>query len=503
MSASMACAKSASLHVCRVREYRKEGVINTKKKENTNNSAHPNATALEDRQFRVFTRRHIDEIPQLESLSPTQVTSMKAVSAVLPFRVNNYVLDDLIDWSNIPDDPIYQMTFPQTDMLRREDFERMFALVRGGATEQEIQSAAREIQQTLNPHPAGQMELNVPRVDGEPVSGLQHKYGETVLFFPAAGQTCHAYCTYCFRWAQFVGIDELKFAARQADSLVRYLHAHPEVTNVLFTGGDPMIMKTQVLRRYVEPLLDPSLENLVSIRFGTKAPAYWPYRFVGNQDADALLTLFEEIRESGRSVSVMAHYSHPKELSTPIAEKAVRRIRNAGAVVRCQAPLIRRVNDHADIWATMWRKQVRLGAIPYYMFVERDTGAKEYFELPLVEAFQIFNEAYRQVSGLARTVRGPSMSTTPGKVIVDGIATAHGEKVIVLKFIQARDPRWVGRPFFARYDPEATWLDQLEPAFDEEEFFFETPLRQIEAHRHARRGISSVRLAGPFGTPVH
>ncbi len=465
-------------------------------------SAPQKAKALEDRQFRVFTRRHIDEIPQLESFSPSQVTSMKAVSAVLPFRVNSYVLEDLIDWSNIPDDPIYQLTFPQPEMLRREDFERMFALVRCGATGEEIQSAAREIQQTLKPHPAGQMELNVPRVDGEPISGLQHKYGETVLFFPAAGQTCHAYCTYCFRWAQFVGIDELKFAARQADSLVRYLHQHPEVTNVLFTGGDPMIMKTQVLRKYVEPLLDPSLESLVSIRFGTKAPAYWPYRFGGNEDADGLLKLFEEIRESGRSVAVMAHYSHPQELSTPVAQEAVRRIRNAGAVVRCQAPLIRRVNDHADTWATMWRKQVRLGAIPYYMFVERDTGAKDYFELPLVEAFHIFNDAYRQVSGLARTVRGPSMSTTPGKVTVDGIATVHGEKVMVLKFIQARDPRWVGRPFFARFDPEATWLDQLEPAFGEEEFFFETPLRQIEARRQSKRGISSVRLVGPFGTPA-
>jgi L-lysine 2,3-aminomutase len=284
-------------------------------------------------------------------------------------------------------------------------------------------------------------------------------------------------------------IDELKFAARQADSLVSYLRKHREVTNVLFTGGDPMIMKTQVLRRYVEPLLDPSLEHILSIRFGTKAPAYWPDRFVGDDDADELLRLFEEIRESGRSVAVMAHYSHPRELETAIAQEAVRRIRSAGAVVRCQAPLVRRVNDRAQTWADMWRRQVRLGAIPYYMFVERDTGAKDYFEIPLVEALQIFNDAYRQVSGLARTVRGPSMSATPGKVMVDGVATIHGEKVIVLKFIQARDPRWVGRPFFARFDPEATWLDQLEPAFGEEEFFFETPLRQIEARHRPARGV--------------
>jgi len=441
------------------------------------------APSPDTRHLRILTRRHIDQIPQLANLSPSELIGMKAVSAVLPFRVNNYVVEELIDWSNIPADPIYQLTFPQPDMLRREDFAEMFALVRGGASEPEIQAAAREIQQTLNPHPALQMELNVPRVGDQPIRGLQHKYAETVLFFPAAGQTCHAYCTYCFRWAQFVGIEELKFAAREADALVSYLRNHREVTNVLFTGGDPMIMKTQVLRRYVEPLLDPSLDHIVAIRFGTKAPAYWPYRFVTDSDADDLLKLFEEIRESGRDAAVMAHYSHPRELDTPVSRKAVRRIRDAGAILRCQAPVIRRVNDSADAWARMWRRQVRLGAIPYYMFVERDTGAKDYFEIPLARALEIFNDAYRQVSGLGRTVRGPSMSTTPGKVLVDGVARIGGEEVFVLKFIQARDPRWVGRPFFARFDPDATWLDQLEPAFGDEEFFFETPLRQIAARR--------------------
>ena len=74
---------------------------------------------------------------------------------------------------------------------------------------------------------------------------------------------------------------------------------------------------------------------------------------------------------------------------------------------------------------------------------------------------------------VSRTVRGPSMSTTPGKVVVDGVTRVAGEKVFVLKFLQGRDPDWVGRPFFARYDAEASWLSDLEPAFGEEEFFFE------------------------------
>jgi KamA family protein len=406
---------------------------------------------------------------------------MKAVASVLPFRVNNYVLEELIDWSDIPNDPMYQLTFPQPGMLRLSDYARMLSLVRRGAARAEIKTAARRIQFTLNPHPAGQMELNVPRVGNESAPGIQHKYRETVLFFPAAGQTCHTYCTYCFRWAQFVGIDELRFAARESKMLADYLRDHTEVTSVLITGGDPMVMKASVLRRYIEPLLDPSLEHIDSIRIGTKALAYWPYRFVTDNDADDLLRLFEDVRKAGKHIAMMSHYSHPRELGPDIAKEAVKRVQDAGATVRCQAPLIRHVNDSAEVWAEMWRRQIRLGAVPYYMFVERDTGPKDYFGVPLVRAWEIFIGAYNQVSGLGRTARGPSMSATPGKVLVAGVATIKGEDVLVLRFLQARDPDWVGRPFFAKLDREATWLEDLKPAFGEDEFFFEAGLRELDA----------------------
>jgi KamA family protein len=433
----------------------------------------------------VYTRRDIDRIPELRRLSAADRVAMKAVSAVLPFRVNSYVVEELIDWSSVPDDPIYQLTFPQPGMLTPVDFGRMYRLVRGGAAESEVTAAAREIQATLNPHPAGQMELNVPVFDDQPLSGVQHKYRDTVLLFPAAGQTCHTYCTYCFRWAQFVGVQELKFASRESDGFVRYLRERREVTDVLLTGGDPLVMKAAVLRRYIEPLLDPAFEHIRSIRIGTKAPAYWPHRFVTDPDAEELLELFERVVRSGRHLALMAHYSHPRELDPAIAEEAVGRIRATGAVVRSQAPLIRRVNDSAGVWAEMWRRQVGLGVVPYYMFVERDTGAQDYFGVPLAAAWRIFNAAYRSVTGLARTVRGPSMSATPGKVLVDGVARVGDERVFVLKFLRARDPAWVGRPFFARYDPAATWLDDLEPAFGEREFFFERGLRAIGLSRRS------------------
>jgi KamA family protein len=442
------------------------------------------AARIVPRRYIAYTRHDIDRIPELQRLPESTRETMKAVAAVFPFRVNNYVVEELIDWDAIPEDPIYQMTFPQPGMLKPEEYERMISLVRSGAPDRALREAAREIQMRHNPHPAGQKQLNIPVEGGKSLPGMQHKYRETVLFFPSQGQTCHSYCTYCFRWPQFVGIDELKFASREGELLRDYIRRHEEVTDILFTGGDPLVMKTRTLRRYVEPLLE--IEHLANIRIGTKAPAYWPYRFLTDPDADDLLRLFEEVRRAGKQLALVAHYSHLRELETVEAQAALRRIQSAGAVVRTQAPLIRHVNDDADMWADMWALQVRLGAIPYYMFVERDTGPMDYFRIPLVECHEIFRRAYEQVSGLARTVRGPSMSCTPGKVLVLGTAEVSGEKVFVLTFLQGRDPRWVGRPFFARFDPEAAWMDELKPAFGDSEFFFEAELREMMERHHPR-----------------
>jgi KamA family protein len=430
-------------------------------------------------------------MPELARLGAPTRLAMRAVAAVLPFRVNSYVVDELIDWRAVPDDPIFQLTFPQPDMLEESDRAGLEELLASEAPPEIVRERAREVQRRLNPHPAGQVELNVPRLGSRVLRGLQHKYRETVLFFPQQGQTCHTYCTYCFRWPQFVGLDELKLASNEADVLVDYLRAHPEVTSVLFTGGDPFVMRTKVLRRYVEPILAANLEHIVSIRFGTKATTYWPFRFTGDRDADDLLRLFEEIRAHAKHVALMAHVTHPRELEKASARLAFRRLTDAGATIRCQAPLVRHVNDSAAVWRDLWAREVRLGAVPYYMFVERDTGPRGYFEVPLARAYEIFRHAYQTVSGLARTVRGPSMSTTAGKVLVDGIARVAGSDVFVLRFIQARDPTWVGVPFFAKLDRRAAWLSELEPAFGEREFFFESGLRDIRRSRVASLPVAT------------
>jgi KamA family protein len=429
--------------------------------------------------YQVYTERHIDQMPALQHLSEEQRFVMRVVAQVLPFRVNQYVIDELIDWDRVPDDPIFQLTFPQKGMLKPEDYERMADVMRNNADRLEIKSLAREIQANLNPHPAGQQEMNVPMLDGEPLAGMQHKYRETVLFFPSQGQVCHSYCTFCFRWAQFVGDKELRFASNEAQTLHRYLAEHDDISDLLITGGDPMVMKTRTLASYLEPMLAPHLEHVQTIRIGTKSMTFWPQRYVTDADADELLQLFEKMVQGGKHIALMAHFNHWQEMETPIVREALRRVRATGVVIRTQAPLIRHINDNPDVWARMWRTQIKLGLIPYYMFVERDTGSRHYFEVPLAKTYETYRDAIRQVSGLSRTARGPSMSAGPGKVEIQGITKIKGEKVFVLRFIQGRNPNWAQQPFFAHFDPKATWFDQLRPAFGEEKFFFSDEYEQM------------------------
>ncbi len=429
--------------------------------------------------YQSFSLHNFRQIPQIGRLSEEQIKDIEVVGHVLPFKSNNYVVDELINWDNVPDDPIFTLTFPRKEMLLPAHYTKMSSVLERHASKDEIKKVATEIRKELNPHPAGQLEHNVPMIEGHKLSGMQHKYRETVLFFPSQGQTCHAYCSFCFRWPQFVGMDEWKFAMRETELLIKYLQKHEEVTDLLFTGGDPMIMKNKIFASYIDEILKADIPNLQTIRIGTKALGYWPYKFLTDDDAEDTLRTFEKIVRSGKNLAFMAHFNHPVELSTDAVKKAITRVRNTGAQIRTQSPVMRHINADAATWAELWRKQVNLNCIPYYMFVARDTGAQHYFKVPLVETWNIFRDAYQLVSGVCRTVRGPSMSATPGKVQLMGISEVHGKKVMTLRFLQGRNPDWVAKPFFARYDDKAIWLDELVPAFGERKFFFEEELSTI------------------------
>lgn len=264
---------------------------------------------IEPKRFQLYSRSNVSHL--LAQHAPHLLAAdYEAAAAVFPMRTNNYVVEQLVDFTCAPADPIFQLVFPQPGMLDPADLAYIKHIQKAAQESKVTQRVAAErIRARLNPHPAGQKQLNVPR---DPVSameyeGLQHKYRETVLVFPSEGQFCHAFCTYCFRWAQFTSVgSEQQFSLRTPQNVVDYVHAHRSVSDILFTGGDPMVMKYHQLRKYIEPLIrDPGCDHLSTIRIGTKSLAYWPYRYVTDPDATDVLRLFEEVVRSGKSLSIM------------------------------------------------------------------------------------------------------------------------------------------------------------------------------------------------------
>ncbi|MFV0506425.1 MAG: KamA family radical SAM protein [Bacteroidales bacterium] len=423
--------------------------------------------------LKSYTLRNFRDIPQLKKLHKQQLDDIEVLGNVLPFRTNNYVIDELIDWDNFEEDPFFILTFPQKEMLNTTQYSKVSEALKKQLPRNELSAVVDKIRLSLNPNPNKQEE-NVPCLDGENMRGLQHKYNETVLCFPSQGQTCHAYCTFCFRWPQFT-MQEFKFSMRDPQNLVRYLRRNKQVTDVLFTGGDPMTMSASVLDKYFDLILESrsELQHIQNIRIGTKALTYWPYRFTEDADAGSLLKSFEKLINAGLAVSIMAHVNHPGALKTKAVQQAICNIRNTGATIRTQSPIMKHINDKPGLWSEMWKQQVSLGLVPYYMFIARDTGAQDYFSVSLDDAHTIFAEAYSNVSGLARTVRGPSMSCKWGKICIKGKVEINDEMFFVLEFLQGRDKNWVGKPFFAKYNPDAVWISDLQVALGKEKFFFE------------------------------
>jgi L-lysine 2,3-aminomutase len=424
--------------------------------------------------FKPYTRQTIFLARQWQWMSADQREAVQVMSHVMPFRTNQFVLDQLIDWHNVPDDPIFRLTFPRRDMLPAEEYAQLRELVLVKKNEAAIADMARRIQVRMYPRRASQATHDVPVLEDMPQRGLQHKYAETVQFFPSAAQTCHARCTDCGRRLRFGTMEAIQPDARAKAGLVAYLRAHPEVSDVLLTGGDPLAMPTNALAECIEPLLAPELAHIRSIRINTRSVAWWPHRFVTGSDSGDLLRLFERVAASGKHLAIMGHYNHPVELRNAVAQQAVRRLVGSGASLWMQGALMRHVNDDPASWAELWGTGARLGAIPHNMFTGRDMGPRDHFSVPLARAHEVFHAARQTLPGLAGSLDGPSMSISAGKVVISGIASINGEQLFALQFRAARNPDWTRRPFFARFDPDATRIDQLVPAFGHKQFFFET-----------------------------
>ncbi len=354
--------------------------------------------------------KYIRDIDKVEAMPAEVRAELRPVTEEYVFRANDYYLG-LIDWDD-PDDPIRQLIIPRHEELN--DWGQLDA--------------------------SNEQSVTVAR-------GVQHKYTDTVLLL--CNEVCGAYCRYCFRKRLFMNDNDE--VTNDISAGIEYIRRHPEVNNVLLTGGDPLLMSTRRIREILEQLR--TIDHVKIIRFGSKMPAFDPWRIVNDEE---LQDTFCEFSLPDKRIYLMCHFDHPREL-TPAAADGVAKALECGLICINQNPLIRGINDNADVLAEMYERLSFMGCPPYYLFQGRPTAGNEPYEVPLVEGWHIFQDALKRGSGLARRARY-CMSHESGKVEV----LAIDEQFIYLRYHQAKDVKDIGRFFICHRDDEAYWLDQLE-----------------------------------------
>ena len=355
---------------------------------------------------------YITNISQVPQLTQAEREALVPVTSRFIFRSNSYY-QQLIDW-NDPNDPIRRIIVPLGDEL--EKWGRL--------------DASDEVSYTVVP-------------------GLEHKYSDTALML--VNDVCGGYCRFCFRKRLFM--EDNDEVVRDVSHGVEYIRRHPEISNVLLTGGDPLIMSTERLGEIIERLWE--VPHVRIIRIGTKMPAFNPSRIL---DDPKLIEMFEKYRHAERKLYVMAHFNHPREL-TELAAQGLNTLMRAGAVIVNQTPLIAGVNDSVDTLASLFERLSHMGVPPYYVFQCRPTLGNKPYSVTVEKAFEIIQQAQARCSGLARRARFV-MSHTSGKIEVVG--KAYG--LVYMTYHRTPNPADNGRFLVFKSNPEAHWFDDYAEA---------------------------------------
>ncbi|MBI1293171.1 hypothetical protein GC173_18350 [bacterium] len=416
---------------------------------------------------------------------------------VYRFKATSHILN-AINWSRYETDSLYQLVFPQPGMMRPEVVARYAA----ATNDADRTSIIDDYMEHTNPHDGHQL-LNKPwleREDGgiEIVQGSQHKYPQCQLVFDKTTQSCFAFCTYCFRHAQVRGDDDM-FIQDDIAQIHEYLRLHPEVTDLLITGGDAGYLPYERLRQYVMPIIeDPALLHIRTVRIASRVLTFQP-EMILTEKYGKILELFDVMHENGVQLAWMAHFSTPRELLNPSTIAAVRRLQAHGVVIRSQSPIMNHVSlfmdEHgktdiersAQNWVDLANILATLLIRFHSMYCARPTGEHHYFTAPLADIEKISNRIFRSLSSINRPSRYITMTTSAGKLSILGEATVGGRKALALKFNEARKMEWMDKVFLAVYDEQENRVDHLTP-LDTEKFFFEDELREIEEALHEVHG---------------
>ncbi len=277
------------------------------------------------------------------------------------------------------------------------------------------------------------------------VQGMQHKYDRTALVLTT--NQCAMYCRHCFR-KRMVGSNADEIASHIGE-MVAYVEAHPEIDNVLLSGGDALINDNSRIREYIHAFID--LPNIRYVRLGTRVPVVLPRRITLDQE---LLDILKEANEK-KQVLIVTHFNHPKEI-TAESRAAVRALLASGCPVRNQTVLLKNVNDDPEVLSNLLNGLVGIGVLPYYIFQCRPAmGVMNQFQVPLLRGQAIVDKARALMSGQAKQFRY-CLSHVTGKIEILGCP--EGDNNMLFKYHQSKAAVNENRMFFAKLEEDQCWL---------------------------------------------
>ena len=238
-----------------------------------------------------------------------------------------------------------------------------------------------------------------------PVEGIVHRYPDRVLL--KAVHVCPVYCRFCFR-REMVGPQGLGTLSPEAmDRAFDYIAGHPEIWEVILTGGDPLVLSPRRLAEIMGRLA--AIDHVKIVRFHTRVPVVEP----GRIDEDLIAAL----KSGGKAAYVALHANHPREL-TPQARAACARLVNAGIVMISQSVLLRGVNDDSDTLAALMRAFVETGVKPYYLHHPDLAPGTSHFRLSIEEGRALVSSLRGRISGLCQPTYILDIPGGHGKAVI-------------------------------------------------------------------------------------
>jgi len=359
-----------------------------------------------------------EQLVEMNVIPERDLESIKEIHREFPFSITPYYAN-LINWKNSKD-PLLLSVLPSLEELDRTGYHDV-----SGESE-----STKEV-------------------------GIQSKYPSTALILPISA--CFSYCRYCFRKRLFNPDIKNEEIIKNFDYALDYITEHKKLNNILITGGDPLIIKTNQLQKFLLSIRE--LDHIKIIRFGSRVLSFLPSRILTDP---SLLELFKQISQTDKRIYIVNHFNHPNEI-TDTAREAADALTKAGVILTNQSVMLKNINDDESVLRTLFNNLAETGITPYYHFQCKFIKAANHFRTSLLETNEIFLNATKGLNGLAKRVK-LIMTHFTGKIEILGVDSINGNKNIFFKYHQARNPDMIGNIYHFPIRHNAYWLDDIPEA---------------------------------------